>query len=356
MEISIRLLPDSQRKPLPDENNLGFGIHFTDHMFIMDYSVDKGGWHDPQIVPYAAFEMNPAAACFHYAQAIFEGLKAYRDSEGRIRMFRTIANARRFNASAKRMCMPSIDEQFICKTIETIVKTEERWVPRKRGTSLYVRPFMIAIEPFLGVRPAKQYRFSIILSPVGAYYAEGFNPVRIFVTDKYVRAVMGGVGEAKTAGNYAASLMASEEAKKAGFTQVLWLDGVERRNVEEVGTMNIFFVLNDTLVTPALSGSILPGITRDSVLTLARSWGMRVEERIISIDEVIEGAENGSLKECFGTGTAAVISPVKSLYYKEREYFIGNGSAGPVSLRLFDELTGIQYGERPDLFNWVKIL
>ncbi|MEZ0329303.1 MAG: branched-chain amino acid aminotransferase [Dissulfuribacterales bacterium] len=355
MEITARLLPDSQLKPLPNENNLGFGIHFTDHMFVMDYTAAKG-WHDPRIVPYAPFEMDPAAACFHYAQAIFEGLKAYRDREGRIRMFRTIANARRFNASAKRMCMPQIDEEFICKAIETSVKAEERWVPRKRGTSLYVRPFMIATEPFLGVRPAKQYRFSIIFSPVGAYYAEGFNPVRIFVTDNYVRAVKGGVGEAKTAGNYASSLMASEEAKKLGFTQVLWLDGVERRNVEEVGTMNIFFVLDGKLITPALSGSILPGVTRDSVLTLAKSWGMPVEERVIAIDEVIEGSRNGKLTECFGTGTAAVISPVKSLYYKEKEHFIGNGGAGPIALRLFDELTGIQYGERPDPFGWVKIL
>jgi branched-chain amino acid aminotransferase len=355
MEIATRLLPDSQRKPLPDENALGFGINFTDHMFVMDYAADKG-WHDPQIVPYAPFQMDPAAACFHYAQAIFEGLKAYRDTQGRIRMFRAVANARRFNASAKRMCMPQIEEEFICRAIEETVRAEERWVPRKRGTSLYVRPFMIATEPFLGVRPATQYRFSIILSPVGAYYAEGFNPVRIFVTDKYVRAVKGGVGEAKTAGNYAASLMASEEAKKAGFTQVLWLDGVERRNVEEVGTMNIFFVLNDTLVTPALSGSILPGITRDSVITLAKSWGMPVEERVISIDEVIEDTKTGRLKECFGTGTAAVISPVKSLYYKEKEYAIGSGEAGPVALRLFDELTGIQYGERPDPFGWVKVL
>ncbi len=355
MEIKKELLPESALKNLPDQNNLGFGIHFTDHMFVMDFEESKG-WHNPKIVPYQDFTLNPAAVALHYGQAIFEGLKAYRCSDGNIRLFRAMDNMKRLNRSAWRMCMPQIDEKEVHAAIRELVKVEKRWIPEARGTSLYIRPFMIATEAFLGVRPAKEYLLSVILSPVGAYYAEGFDPVKIFVADKYVRAAVGGVGEAKTAGNYAASLMASEEAKELGFTQVLWLDAAKRRYIEEVGTMNIFFVIDDTLVTPALSGSILPGITRDSVLKLAADWGIQVEERAIAIDEVIDAAASGRLKESFGSGTAAVISPVGSLYYQGTDYPINNGETGELAKRLFDELTAIQYGEKDDPYGWVEIL
>jgi len=355
MEIKKELLPESQLKSLPDQDNLGFGIHFTDHMFVMEYEEGKG-WHSPAITPYQHFSLDPAAVALHYGQAIFEGLKAYRCSDGNIRLFRARDNMKRLNRSAWRMCMPQVNEQELLEAIKELVRLERRWVPEAKGTSLYVRPFMIATEAFLGVRPAREYILSVILSPVGAYYAEGFNPVRIYVTDKFVRAARGGVGEAKTAGNYAASLMASEEAKKLGFTQVLWLDAAERRYIEEVGTMNIFFVLDDTLVTPALSGSILPGITRDSVLKLADAWGIEAQERAITIDEVIEAAASGHLKECFGSGTAAVISPVGSLYYKGNDYPINGGETGELAHRLFDELSAMQYGEKEDPFGWVEVL
>lgn len=355
MEIQKELKAESELKPLPDANNLGFGIHFTDHMFLMDYD-DGKGWHSQRIAPYGNFSLDPAAVALHYGQAIFEGLKAYRGTDGQIRLFRPDENMKRMNRSAWRMCMPQINEADILQAIEELVKIESRWVPGQHGTSLYIRPFMVATEAFLGVRPAKQYLFSIILCPVGAYYAEGFNPVKIFVTEKFVRAAKGGVGEAKTAGNYAASLMASEEAKELGFTQVLWLDAAERKYIEEVGTMNIFFMIDDVLVTPALSGSILPGITRDSVIQMARSWGIKVEERAISIDEVIEKAESGQLQESFGSGTAAVISPVGSLYYMGKNIEINKGQTGPLAQRLFDEITAIQYGDNEDRFNWTKIL
>ena len=282
MEIEKELKPESDLKPLPHPDSLGFGIHFTDHMFIMDYSVDKG-WHSPRIIPYGDFNIDPAAVVLHYGQAIFEGLKAYKGEDRKIRLFRPRENMKRFNRSAWRMCIPAIDEGLVLEAIKELLRVEARWVPCRHGTSLYIRPIIIATEAFLGVRPAREYMLFVILSPVGAYYAEGFSSVKIFVTDKFVRAAKGGVGEAKTAGNYAASLMASEEAKRLGFTQVLWLDAAERRYVEEVGTMNIFFLMDDVLVTPALSGSILPGITRDSVIALARSWDIRVEERAISI-------------------------------------------------------------------------
>ncbi len=355
MEFEKELKPESELKPLPDPDKLGFGIHFTDHMFIMDYQEGKG-WHSPRIVPYQNFSLDPASVVFHYGQAIFEGLKAYKGKDGRIRLFRPRENTKRLNRSAWRMCIPQMDEELVLKAIKEIVKVDSRWVPDQHGTSLYIRPFIIATEAFLGVRPSKEYIFSIILSPVGAYYAEGFNPVKIFVTEKYVRAAKGGVGEAKTAGNYAASLMASEEAKELGFTQVLWLDAAERKYIEEVGTMNIFFLLDDTLVTPALSGSILPGITRDSVIHLAKDWGIKVEERPISINEVMEKAESGQLKECFGSGTAAVISPVGSLYYKGKSYMVNGGKTGELAQRLFDEITGIQYGEKEDKYGWIEFV
>ncbi len=355
MDIEIELLPESERKDLPPSSNLSFGKHLSDHMFLMDYKADTG-WHNTRIVPYGNFSLDPASACLHYGQAIFEGLKAYRGKDDKIRLFRAGENMDRLNHSAWRMCMPQVDKDELLQAIKTLIQIEKRWVPEANGTSLYVRPFMIATEAFLGVRPAKEYLLSVILSPVGAYYAVGFNPVKIFVTDKYVRAVSGGVGEAKTAGNYAASLMASEKAKELGFTQVLWLDAAERRYVEEVGTMNIFFLLKDALITPELSGSILPGITRDSVLRLARGWGLKVEERPISINEVLEKVKNKALKECFGTGTAAVISPVGALYYKGENYSINGGKTGDLAQRLFDEITGLQYGEREDAHGWIEVI
>lgn len=355
MEIRHELLPEGSRKSLPSSGGLGFGRYFTDHMFLMDYKRGQG-WIEPRIVPFENIALSPAAACLHYAQAIFEGLKAYRGVDGRIRLFRPSDNVARLNRSAVRMCMPEVDPALLAGAIRTLVSIERRWVPEKRGTSLYIRPFMVATEAFLGVRPADEYLLAVITCPVGAYYAEGFNPVSIHVTDTYVRAVRGGVGEAKTAGNYAASLMASEEAKKLGFTQVLWLDGVERRYVEEVGTMNIFFLMGGKLVTPRLSGSILPGVTRDSVISLARSWGIEVEERLVAVDEVIETSKNGILEECFGTGTAAVISPVGSLHYRGETVAVNGGVTGPLAQRLFDEIMGIQYGERKDPFGWTEVV
>ena len=355
MEISIEPIREEERRPIPDQDNLGFGIHFTDHMFVMRYQEGKG-WHSPKICAFQPFALSPAACSLHYGQSIFEGLKAYYGSDGRIRLFRAKDNMRRFNRSAWRMCMPQVDEEFLLQAIKELVLLDRRWIPTAKGTSLYIRPFMFGTEPFLGVRPSKEYLLSVILSPVAAYYAEGFNPVKIYVTEKYVRAVPGGIGEAKTAGNYAASLMASEEAKEHGFTQVLWLDAVTRKNIEEVGTMNIFFVIGDTLVTPRLSGSILAGITRDTVIALAKEWGMKVEERTISIDEVMERAESGELKECFGSGTAAVISPVGLLYYKGKEIPINGGETGPVAQRLFDTISALQYGEAEDDHGWVEII
>ena len=355
MELKKEIKAENALKPLPDPNSLGFGIHFTDHMFLMDYQEGQG-WHSPRILPYGNFSLDPAAVVLHYGQAVFEGLKAYRGTDGHIRLFRPRENMKRMNRSTWRMCMPQIDEEMILNAVKELVAVEARWVPDQHGTSLYIRPFIIATEAFLGVRPSKEYLFSIILCPVGAYYAEGFNPVKIFVTEKFVRAARGGVGEAKTAGNYAASLMASEEAKELGFTQVLWLDAAERKYVEEVGTMNIFFLIDDVLVTPELSGSILPGITRDSVIHLARSWNINVEERRISIDEVIEKAESGQLQESFGSGTAAVISPVGSLYYKGKNIEINRGRTGPLAQKLFDEITAIQYGDKEDRFGWIEMV
>lgn len=355
MEIKKNILPDLQRKAIPSSSNLFFGVHFSDHMLIMKYKKDKG-WHEPEITPYGNFSLDPASCCLHYGQAIFEGLKAFRGKDRKLRLFRPMENMKRLNRSAWRLCMPVVDEVFLCEAIKELVRIDASWVPGDLGTSLYIRPFMIATEAFLGVRPAHEYLLSVITCPVGAYYKEGFNPVNIYVTDKYVRSAKGCVGVAKAAGNYAASLMASEEAKELGFTQVLWLDALERLYVEEVGTMNIFFLIDSTLVTPELSGSILPGITRDSVIMIAKKWGFNVEERKISIDEVLKKTKTGELKECFGTGTAAVISPVGSLFYKGKNYVVNGGETGKFALRLFDEITGIQYGEKEDSFGWTEVI
>lgn len=351
MEVMIEKAAASELKAKPDQNNLGFGKYFSDHMLVMPYDANRG-WHDPVVKKYQNFSLDPAAMVYHYGQAIFEGLKAYRGPEERIYLFRPADNLRRMNDSAIRMCMPPMPVDEVLAALKKLLDLEREWVPRAPGASLYIRPTMIATEAGLGVRPAKEYLFFVILSPVGAYYPQGFNPVKIYVTDQYVRAVRGGVGQVKTAGNYAASIMAALEAQKKGYTQVLWLDAVERKYVEEIGTSNIFFRIGGELVTPALSGSILPGITRDSVIALARSWGIKVTEREIAMDEVLASLASGALQEIFASGTAAVISPVGALNYQGREYPINGEQTGPLAQRLFDELQGIQFGTRPDPFGW----
>jgi len=352
MDIRVKKKAPGRLKAKPDENALGFGRHMADHMFLMLY--DEGmGWHDAAIKPYENFSLDPAAMVLHYGQAIFEGLKAYRGSDDKIYLFRPTDNLKRMNVSAARMCMPEIPVDFVYSAMKKLVALDKDWVPKAEGATLYIRPTMIASEAGLGVRPARQYIFFIINCPVGAYYPEGFNPVKIFVTDKYVRAVAGGVGNVKTAGNYAASIMAAVEAQKQGYTQVLWLDAIERRYIEEVGTMNIFFLINDELITPPLTGSILPGITRDSVLRLTKDWGIKVSEKRIAIDEVLAAEEQGSLQEIFGTGTAAVISPVGELNYKGRVCTINHGKTGTLARKLFQELQAIQNGHKKDPYGWV---
>ncbi|MGW8193172.1 MAG: branched-chain amino acid aminotransferase [Desulforhopalus sp.] len=339
-------------KPHPDDSNLGFGTIFTDHMFTMDYSPEDG-WHSARIEPYQPFTMYPATMVLHYGQAIFEGMKAYRTAEGKIQLFRPRDNFKRFNKSAHMLCIPQFSEDFALEALIKLLEIEKEWVPSAPGTSLYIRPTIIATDNYIGLRSSNTYRFFIILSPVGAYYPEGFDPVKIWVATDHVRAVRGGVGEAKTAGNYAASLYATELAHKDGYTQVLWLDGVERKYIEEVGSMNIFFVIGDELLTPELNGSILSGITRGSVITLAKSWGMKVVERRISIDEIYDSHKKGELKEVFGSGTAAVISPVGQIKYKDQEIVISEGKVGPVAAKMFTELMDIQYGKTADSFNWI---
>jgi branched-chain amino acid aminotransferase len=349
MEIRIERVDKPRR--LPEDGQLGFGQIFTDHMFNVDYTPEKG-WHDPRIEPYGPILMDPATMVLHYGQAIFEGLKAYRTSKGRIQLFRPERNVSRLNHSARCVCIPEVNEMFALEAIKKLVTVEKHWVPKVPETSLYIRPTVVAMDPYLGVRPSYTYRFFIILSPVGAYYPEGFNPVKIWVTDQYVRAVRGGLGEAKTPANYAASLLGAEVAKNAGYTQVLWLDAVEQRFVEEVGTMNIFFVIDNQIVTPPLGGSILPGITRDSVLALAKHWGFSTAEKPVAIEEILKAHENGTLQEIFGSGTAAVISPVSHLAWKKNVITIGDGKVGPVAQKLYDAITDIQYGREEDPFGW----
>ena len=351
--MQVTIIKAEQLKAKPDENKLGFGTIFTDHMFNMDYSVEKG-WYNPRIEPYAPLVMEPSTMVLHYGQGVFEGMKAYRNGQGGVQLFRPQENFRRLNASNRKLCIPAIDEAFALEALKQLLTVEKDWIPSAPGTSLYIRPTIIATDPFLGVRASFTYRFFIILSPVGAYYAEGFNPVKIMVTKEHVRAVRGGVGDTKTLGNYAASLLAGDKAHKAGYTQVLWLDGVEQKYVEEVGAMNIFFVIGDELITPMLSGSILPGITRDSVLELGRSWGMTVSERKISIDDVMAAHTSGQLKEIFGSGTAAVISPVGELKYEDTVITIGDGRVGPLAHKFFQAIQEIQYGTTEDPSGWVE--
>ena len=351
MDIQMQKVDKDLMWGKPDESALGFGQYFADHMFLMRY--DKGrGWHDATIKGYRELSLDPAAMVLHYGQAIFEGLKAYRGKDNRIFLFRPEDNLKRMNVSAERMCMPLLPIAQVMEGLKALLRLDESWVPTADGSTLYIRPTMIATEAGLGVRPADQYLFFIITSPVGAYYAEGFNPVKIFVTDKYVRAVVGGVGHVKTAGNYAASIMAAVEAKGKGYTQVLWLDAIERKYIEEVGTSNIFFYLNQELITPPLTGSILPGITRDSVIRLATDMGLKVSERRITIDEVLAANDSGALQEIFATGTAAVVSPVGELNYQGQICTINGGETGPLSQRLYDEMQAIQYGFYPDPYGW----
>lgn len=354
MDIEINLAEPEKRKA-PDFEELSFGKIFTPHMFIMKYEADKG-WHSPKIQPLSTIELHPAAIALHYAQTVFEGLKAYYGVDGKIRFFRIWDHIARLNRSAERLCIPQVDPEFIFNAIKTLVSIDRDWIPKKKGAALYIRPLIFATQPNLGLKISCEYLFIIILSPVSSYYKEGFNPVKIYVTTEYIRACPGGTGDVKTGGNYAASLKAQELAYKKGYTQVLWLDAKERKYVEEVGSMNIFFYFENGLATPALTGSILPGVTRDSVLKLAPKLGIPVEERKISIDAVVEEIEKSTLKECFGTGTAAVISPVGEIYYKDKSYIINNGKTGELTRMLFDYITGIQYGEKEDFFNWTVIL
>ena len=349
LDIKITLTDHPAKKP--DGKNLGFGKIFTDHMFCMNYT-EGIGWHDARIEPFHDITLSPACVVFHYGQEMFEGLKAYRGVDGKIRLFRPIMNARRTNNSNRRLCIPELPEEDFVEAVKAIVSVDRDWIPSEPDTSLYIRPFIIATDAFLGVAPSKTYLFCIILSPSGAYYASGLKPVGIWIEDDYVRAVRGGMGFAKTGGNYACSLAAQVKAHDDGYSQVLWLDGVERKYIEEVGAMNIFFKIAGKIVTPMLNGSILPGITRDSVIHVCKHWGLPVEERKVSVYELLDAQKNGTLEEVFGSGTAAVISPVGKLRYIDEVMTIGDGSIGPVSQKLYDTVTGIQLGKLEDKFGW----
>lgn len=352
MNIEIIEAKTLKEKPAWDQN-LGFGKYFTDYMFTMDWTSEKG-WHDAKIQPYGPMCLDPATLVLHYAQETFEGLKAYKTKDGRILLFRPEMNARRFANSNIRLCMEVLPEDMFVEAIERIVEFEKDWIPTAEGTSLYIRPFMFATEAAVGVHPSSAYKFVIILSPVGAYYPEGVNPVKIYVEDEFVRATKGGTGFTKCGGNYAASIAAQVKAEKLGYTQVLWLDGVERRYVEEVGTMNVMFKIDGKIVTAPCDGTVLPGVTRDSIIQLLKAWGYEVEERHLAIDELMEAGKNGTLEEAFGTGTAAVISPVGELNYKGDITVINDFKTGELTQKLYDTLTGIQWGDVEDTFGWTR--
>ncbi|XOK61564.1 branched-chain amino acid aminotransferase [Paenibacillus elgii] len=352
MALNIEVELTQAPKQKPDVSRIGFGTVFTDHMFMLDYEEGRG-WHSPRVVPYQSISLDPAAKVFHYGQTVFEGLKAYRTADGRILVFRPDQNFKRLNHSNDRMSIPHLDVELALEGLKKLVQTDRDWVPETEGTSLYIRPFIIATEPVLGVAASKRYIFMIIMSPVGAYYAEGIRPVKIHVESEFVRAVPGGTGSAKTAGNYAASLKAQEEAALEGYSQVLWLDGVHKKYVEEVGSMNVFFKVNGKVITPALNGSILKGITRDSMIQLLQSWGVPVEERPVSIEELYEAHRAGTLEEAFGTGTAAVISPVGELNWRGEKLIINGGETGELSAKLYETLTGIQSGKLEDKLGWM---
>ncbi|MDR2459547.1 MAG: branched-chain amino acid aminotransferase [Deltaproteobacteria bacterium] len=355
MEILIhKQLPNHKKLHPIDEGALGFGDIYTDHIFKMDYF--EGKWQNPRIEPFAPFVLSPAAMVLHYSQTIFEGLKCYRHPDRKLALFRPQDNFKRLNSSAWRMAIPYLDEEFLLQATKELLKIDGDWVPSKPGSSLYIRPTVIATEPHLGVRPAKEYLFFIMLSPVGPYYPEGFAPIKIYVEDFYSRSAPGGLGEIKAGASYAGSLLATELASQKGYTQLLWLDSKTHKLVEEVGSMNMYFVIDDTIVTAPLTGTILPGITRSSVLTVAKDLGIKAEERSISIDEILETQKSGRLTESFGSGTAAVISPVGCLCYNDTVYEIGNGKIGKITQTIYDELVGIQYGLKEDTRGWVELV
>lgn len=348
----IKYLIKERTEKIVLPKNLGFGQIFTDHIFEMDYNVSKG-WHNPTIRTLDSLQMHPATSFIHYGQTIFEGLKAFKTIQGEVVIFRPEVHLERLNNSAKRICMPEIDTDFVLEALKELVSIDSDWIPTNKGEALYIRPFMYGADPALGVRPSNDYKFIILLSPVGAYYPEGFKPIKILIQDDYVRAVRKGLGECKTAANYAASLLAAREAAQKGFTQVLWLDGIEQKYLQEVGTMNIFVNFKDEIATPALNGSILPGVTRRSVIQILKEWGMNVTERAISVDEVISAYDKGNLLGLFGTGTAAIISSVGWLTYKDKNMSFNNGKPGELDLKLFNELISIHYGEKNDTHGWI---
>lgn len=349
--MDIKIIKTDCPSPKPDSSTLEFGKTFTDHMFIMDYSSDLG-WHDARIVPFANISLHPASTVLHYGSEIFEGLKAYRRADGKVQLFRPIENIRRMNNSAERLCLPQIPEEDALYILDTFVGLEQDWTPSAEGTSLYLRPFMFGNDESLGVHAVHNATFMIIASPVGSYYKEGINPVKIMIESEDVRAVRGGTGYAKCGGNYAASNRAGEKAEKKGYSQVLWLDGVERKYIEEVGAMNVMFKIDGKIVTPKLTGSILPGITRKSCIEVLKSEGYTVEERLLSVDELFSALESGRLEEAWGCGTAAVVSPIGELMLNDKKYVINNGEIGKVTHHLYDTLTGIQWGRLEDTFGW----
>ncbi len=351
--MEIKIIKTQAPKNKPKENELAFGVDFTDHMFTMDYSEGKG-WHDPEILPYGPIELMPSAMVLHYAQEVFEGLKAYKSPEGQIQLFRPLENFKRLNRSNKRMCIPQMDEDFLLKALKKLVKLDEDWIPASPGTSLYIRPFIFATDPFIGVRISKRYKFMIIMSPVGFYYQGGMSPNRIHVESDYARTVRGGTGEAKCGGNYAGGLAAEKEVKEMGFDQILWLDGEKRSYIEEVGTSNVFFLIDDVFVTPSLEGTILAGITRKSVIELLEHWGEKVQERRITIEELYEAYQKGQVKEAFATGTAAVISPIGTLEWNGNEMVFNEGKIGKYAQKIYDNLYGIQTGKVDDFHNWIE--
>ncbi len=349
--MDIKFVKSNKLKEKPDPSTLGFGKIFTDHMFVMDYNKEEG-WHDARIVPFENLSIHPASTVLHYGSEIFEGLKAYRRTDGTVQLFRPIENIRRMNNSAERLCLPQLDEEDALEALVKFVEIEQDWTPSQKGTSLYLRPFMFGNDESLGVHAVNNATFIIIASPVGSYYKEGINPVKIMIEDEDVRAVRGGTGYAKCGGNYAASNRAGERAEQKGYSQVLWLDGVERKYVEEVGAMNVMFKINGEIITPKLTGSILPGITRKSCIEVLKSEGYNVSERLLSVDELEQAMDDGTLEEAWGCGTAAVVSPIGELCYKDKKSIINSGKIGDVTQHLYDTLTGIQWGEVEDKFDW----
>lgn len=353
MEIRVERIAVPKQKP--DEKNLGFGKYYTDHMFVMDYDAGQG-WHDARIVPYGPIPLEPTCVTLHYAQETFEGLKAYRRADGKVQLFRPEMNARRMINSNRRLCMPEFPEEMFVEAVKAIVKMDEDWVPSEPETSLYIRPFMFATEGALGVHAANSYKFVIVLSPSGAYYAEGVNPVKILIEDELVRAVKGGTGFAKCGGNYAASILGQVKAEAKGCAQVLWLDGVERKYVEEVGTMNVMFKIAGEIYTAPIDGSVLPGVTRDSILHILRDWGYTVHEDRLSVDDLMQAGHDGTLEEAFGTGTAAVISPIGEFLYRDDAVTINDFRTGELTQKLYDYLTGIQWGRVEDAYGWTTMV